>query len=162
MSFVAAAGLAISVGGALYSGDQAKQAGKIQGIFADSQARIEEAAAMETAQLIRRAGRKQLGATKAGYVGAGVLLGEGSAQAAEEEVTQGYEHDAYQAILDGRNRASSARNAGANARQAGNDAFTASVISGAGTALSGAGQIGRANGWRTNSSSYTAPTIPKG
>lgn len=160
MSFVAAAGLAISVGGSLYQGDQAKQAGKIQGIFAESQARLEEAQALDTAMLIRKAGQRQRGAAKAGYVASGVRLGEGSAQAVEEEITQGYEHDAYQAILEGKNRARGSRQIGENAVQAGRDANSAAMNNAAGTALSGYGAIKKSSGWRTNGPGYSGTQAP--
>jgi hypothetical protein len=150
MSFVAVAGagLAISVGGSLYQGSQAKLSGKIQGIFAESQARMEEATALETANLIRRAGNKARGTAKAAYAGAGVKLGEGSAAAVEDQMTLDIEHDAYQAILDGKNRARGARQYGDQAVQAGRDAFTASTITALGTAVSGLSEIGR-SGWST-------------
>jgi len=147
MSYVA---LAVSVGGALYQGSQARQSGAIAQIFAESQARMDEAAALETAKVIRRAGRKTIGAAKAAYAGAGVKAGEGSAAEVGEEITAGVEHDAFQAILEGKNRASAARQAGRNADQAGRDAQSVAIVNAAGTGMSG---------WRT---ANKANNYPKG
>ncbi len=146
MSYVA---IAVTVGGALYQGSQARQSGAIAQIFAESQARMDEAAALETAKVIRRAGRKTIGAAKAAYAGAGVKTGEGSAAEVGEEITAGVEHDAFQAILEGKNRASAARQAGRNADQAGRDAQNVAIVNAVGTGMSG---------WRTaNKTNY-----PKG
>jgi hypothetical protein len=134
MSYVA---LAVGVGSALYSGSQAKQAGQIAGIYAEGQAQLDEMHALETSKLVRKAGRRQIGAANAAYAASGVKLGEGSALAVENEMTVGVEHDAYQALLEGTNRAFAVRQGGAQAVQQGNDAMTAAVIGAVGTAGSG-------------------------
>jgi hypothetical protein len=161
MSYVTAA---VAIGGALYQGSEARQSGAIAKIFADSQARMDEAAALETAKIIRRAGRKAVGAASAGYAGAGVKVGEGSAAEVGEEITAAVEHDAYQAILEGKNRASSARQAGRNADQAGRDAQTASIISATGTALGAYNAKNRTSspgtGWRTNGPGFSGTQAP--
>jgi hypothetical protein len=146
MSYVTAA---ISIGGALFQGESAKENGAIAKIFAESQARMDEAAALETAKVIRRAGRKTIGAAKAAYAGAGVKTGEGSAAEVGEEITAGVEHDAFQAILEGKNRASASRQAGQNADQAGRDAQNVAIVNAVGTGISG---------WRTASKT----NYPKG
>lgn len=148
MSYVIAAGAAISIGGSLMQGDQAKQSGKIQNIFAQSQARIEEFQALETAKIIRRAGKKAVGAANSAYAGAGVKLGEGSAADVEQEIVSGVEHDAFQAILEGSGRARGARQAGEIALQQGRDANAAAMNQAAGTALMAYGKK-NPGGWKT-------------
>jgi hypothetical protein len=151
MSYVT---VAVSVGGALYQGAEANQNGKIAKIFAESQARMDEASALETAKIIRRAGRKQVGAARGAYAASGVRLDEGSAAEVQEEMSAGVEHDAFQAILEGRNRAAFARHEGALAAKAGKDAQTASIISALGTASSAYSKS--QSGWKTGGAK-TAP-----
>lgn len=160
MSYVA---LAVTVGGALYQGMEANQAGEIANIYAQSQARMDEAAALETSQIIRKAGRRQISSANVAYAGSGVKLGEGSAQEVQNEMYAGVEHDAYQAILEGKNRAYSARQSGAQALQAGQDAQNASIINAAGSALGGYNSAKRAGGWGTQTTNAKPQaTYPKG
>lgn len=68
---------------AAYDGDQAEQQGQ------------------EQSALLRRVGRRMLGAQRAGFATAGVQVGQGSAEQVERETITDTEHDAFQALLAG-------------------------------------------------------------
>jgi hypothetical protein len=82
----------------------------------------------------------QVGAANAAYAGAGVKVGEGSAARREQEITQDYEHDAYQAILEGKRRARGLQTDAQMTRIDGSAWQTAGYVNAAGTLLGGAYQ----------------------
>lgn len=118
------------------SGRMAQGQTGLQANQLEYQAKVENAAALQTAAMIRRTGRRQVGAVNAGYAAAGVKVGEGSALEAERYVEQGVEHDAFQAILDGSRRASGLNTEAKTARISGDMQATAGTVGAIGTLLS--------------------------
>ena len=121
----------------------------LQAQQSDYQAGIEQKAGLQTAQIIRRAGTRQVGAANAAYAGAGVKVGEGSALETERQIGLDSEHDAFQAILQGDRRAAGLRTDASLSRINGNALQTAGYVNAAGTLLSGGYQGLKASGWRT-------------
>ena len=132
-------------------GRYAKAQARMQAGMADYQAQVEQANALKTAEIIRRAGRKQVGQANAAYAGVGVKVGEGSAAEVEREITQGYEHDAFQALLEGGRRASGLRTDAQLMRINGDMQQTAGYVNAVGTVMGGVYEGNRNKGWRTNS-----------
>ena len=86
----------------------------------------------------------------AAFAGAGVKVGEGSAAEVERDITQGYEHDAFQALLEGGRRASGLRLDGQLTRINGDMQETAGYVNAVGTVLSGVQSYMRqSGGWKT-------------
>ncbi len=73
------------------AGKYAKAQAGLAAAQADYQAQVEQDNALKTAEVIRRAGRKQVGQANAAFAGAGVKVGEGSAAEVERDITQGYD-----------------------------------------------------------------------
>lgn len=160
MSFVTMAVTAVSAFGQINAGRNAKMQGDLQGQVDDYSAQVEQQSALETARLIRRAGRRQVGAANAAYAGAGVKVGEGSAGETERQINLDVEHDAYQALLEGSRRASGLRVQGEFARSQGRMAESAGYVNAIGTVLGGYGQGLRASGWRSQGPGYSGTQKP--
>ncbi|HON29427.1 MAG TPA: hypothetical protein PLN11_00090 [Ottowia sp.] len=127
---------------------------------ADYQAQLEQDNALKSAELIRRAGRNQVGQTVAAYAGAGAKVGEGSALEAERQVNQDVEHDAFQAILEGGRRARGLRTQAELTRIDGHMKQTAANVSAVGTVMGGAYGALRASGWRTAGPGFSGTQAP--
>jgi hypothetical protein len=147
MSYVNAALAVSSVISGLGSASAARKQGEAQAVLADSSAKIEEDNALELAKLIRKAGRKQIAQSKASYAAAGVRVGDGSAADVENEQITGIEHDAFQAILEGKRRAISMRAEGRMGQIVGHARASAEITSALGNAAGYAYQGYR--GWKT-------------
>jgi len=147
MSWVMVAVGATSAFNQVQAGRYAKGQANLLATQDDWQARIAQRDALATAEVIRRAGRRQVGQVVAGYAGAGVKVGEGSAAEAERQVTQDYQHDAFQAILQGDRRALGFQTEAQMARAQGRAAQTAGWVSAGGSLLSAGYQIGQK--WNT-------------
>lgn len=147
MSYVMVAVGAAGVISAWGQGQAAKGQAAAQGTLADAQAKIEEDNGIEMAKLIRKAGRKAMGQSTAGYAAAGVKVDSGSAADVHNEQLQGVEHDAAQAILEGKYRGIGLRTDAAM----GMNAARASANSGVASALGNAAMYGYAGyrGWKT-------------
>lgn len=160
MSFVTVAISAVTAFGQANAGRTAKLQGQLQGQADDYSAQVEQQSALETARIIRKAGRRQLGAANAAYAGAGVKVGEGSAGEVERQINLDVEHDAYQALLDGSRRATNLRLQGSGARAQGELSEAAGYVNAAGTVLGGFGQSLRASGWRSQGAGYSGTQAP--
>lgn len=144
--------VAVAVGGMnalnqMQQGRMAAGAADMQAGQAERQAKVERETALKTAALIRRGGARQVGAATAAYAGAGVKVGEGSAGEVERQITQDYEHDAFQAILDGDRRGRGLETDATLTRIDGSMRQTAGMVSAAGTLLSTGYQA--YNKWQT-------------
>jgi hypothetical protein len=137
------------------AGQDAKSAANINAAQADYQAKVEEGNAYRTAQLIRKAGRRATGAANAAYAGAGVVVGEGSAAATEQEIIRNTETDAFQTLLEGGRKARGLRTDATLSRISGDQAETAGYINAATTVLGAAAQYGQASGWRSKGPGYS-------
>jgi hypothetical protein len=145
---LAAAGTATSV----YSQQkQAKQADAI----ADQQtqtAREDAAYAASDAQLqakaIRKASDKQRAEARASLSGAGVVVGQGTAEQIDTEIQTDSEQDALLAIYDGTNRARSINQSGNLAAERSRNAASAARTGALTSALQGGATIAR--GWNTS------------
>lgn len=146
MAFVT---VAINALGQIQQGRYANSQAQLQAQSEEFQAHVEEQTALQTAGVIRRAGRRTVGAANAAYAGAGVVVGEGSAGEVERDITQGYEHDAYQAILEGKRRSLGLTTDATLTRIAGSQAQTAGMVNAVGSALQGGYKALKASGWRT-------------
>jgi len=133
----AGAGLSAQGGyeNAMMSGDQAEY-----------QAQDVEKYGRDQAGLIRRAGRRVLGNQRASYAGAGVQIGQGSAQQVEDETTVDTEHDAFQAILGGQRQAIALRTQARLGRITARASALATLIDPLVASNSGAGSM---SGWKT-------------
>lgn len=149
MSWVTVAMTGMNAFNQIQQGRTAKAQAGNQAAMADYQAKVEQENALKTAEVIRRAGRRQVGQAVAAFAGAGVKVGEGSAGEVERDITQGYEDDAFQALLDGGRRASGLRLDGQLTRIDGSQKQAAAYVNAAGTVLQGVGQYARATGWTT-------------
>jgi hypothetical protein len=147
MSYVMVAVGASGVISAWGQGQAAKGQAAAQGILADAQAKIEEDAGIEMAKLIRKAGRHAIGASTAGYAAAGVKVGDGSAADVRDEQIVDVQHDAAQAILEGKYRGIGLRTNAAMNMNAARGAANAGVASAIGNAAM-YGYTGY-KGWKT-------------
>jgi hypothetical protein len=127
IEIAALAGTAMSVGGSLMGGRDAKKAGKLAG-------EAEFAEALVTAKQIRREARRSRSATQAGYAGAGIDVSEGTPLIADTELARLSEEDALNTILMGSQRRSALKKGGQVAQRAGQ--FNAAT-----TALSAYGNV---------------------
>lgn len=118
-----------------------------QAALDDYLADVQQKDSLKEAELIRKAGRRQVGAAVAAYAGAGVVVGEGSALETERQIDQDVEHDAYQAIIEGNSRALGLRTEGKLSRIAGRQAQVAGYVNAAGSLLA-SGYRGT-RGWKT-------------
>jgi hypothetical protein len=123
-------------------------------------AQVEQENALKTAEIIRRAGRRQVGQANAAYAASGVVVGEGSAGEVEGHIRQDVEHDAFQALLEGNRRGRGMQVGAAMLRLDGSMRATAGYVNAAGTALGGTYQGMRANGWRTAGPGFSGTQAP--
>lgn len=151
MSWVMVAIGATTAIGQINSGRYARGEAELQAQQEDYQAKLEEDKGRQTAEIIRRAGRQLVGSQVAGYAGAGVKIGEGSALETERDTMHDVEHDAFQAILEGDRRAIGMRLDADLTRIQGRQRAEAGYVAAAGTALQTAYTANRLNGWRTAS-----------
>lgn len=131
-------------------GQYAAGQSRLQAQADEYQGQIERETALKTAELIRRAGRRQAGAANAAYAGAGVKVGEGSALETERQIYQDSEHDAFQAILEGNRRARGYTTQASMERINASQQETAGIVNAFGSVLQGGQSYMRANGgWKT-------------
>lgn len=159
MSFVIAS-VGLSAFQQIQAGKYAKGQADLQASQMDYQGQVERANALETARIIRKAGRRQEGETTAAYAGAGVRVDQGSAVDAQKQVTKDVEHDAYQALLDGNRRGRGMETGATMQRIDGSLKQSAGYVNAAGSALQ-AGAMGmRSSGWRTNGPGFSGQQAP--
>jgi hypothetical protein len=160
MSFVMVAVTGMNALGQVQQGRYANAQAKLQGSALDYQAKQEQEAAIKTAEIIRRAGRRQVGQATAGFAGAGVVVGQGSAGEVERDITQAYEADAFQALLEGGRRGGALQAEASMTRAGGRAAQSAGLVQAAGTVLGGVYGAARANGWRSNGPGFSGTQAP--
>ncbi len=160
MSWLTAAVTGMNAMNQVQQGRYAKAQAGLQAAMSDYQAQVEQDNALKTAEIIRRAGRKQVGQANAAFAGAGVKVGEGSAAEVERDITQGYEHDAFQALLEGGRRAAGLRLDGQLTRINGDMQETAGYVNAVGTVLGGMYQGMKSNGWRTGGPGFSGQQAP--
>lgn len=148
MAYVNAAFAAVKFGGALFQGRADKMNGNTQAMSLDYQGDQEEEAAMQQADIIRRARDYSVARADAAYAASGVKVGTGSAAEVDRHIVNDATHDAYTEILNGQKRANQLR-ANAKIAAAGGQVQAAQAI-GQGTASAlQSGYQGYA-GWRAN------------
>lgn len=145
---------------AIQQGRTAKAQADMQAMQSDYQAGVEHEAALQTAAMIRRAGRYQVGQAAAGYAGAGVKVGEGSALETERQIDQNVEHDAFQALLEGDRRARGLQVQGVMQREQGRMAQAAGYVNAVGTVLQSGYRGLTASGWRTAGPGWSGTQAP--
>lgn len=150
MSYVNAAMAVTSLYSGYKSGGLTKEQGSAQQAVLNYQAGVEDANGLSMAAIIRKAGRRTVGAANAAYAAAGVKVGEGSALETEGQIEQGVEHDAYQAILEGNRRGRALRLEGVGAKVAGQQRATAAYAGAVSSAMSSfAKGYSGSGGWKT-------------
>ena len=147
MSYVMVAVAGVNAFNQVQGGKWQKAQGDLQAMQADYQAKQEREAAAGMAEVIRRAGRRQMGAATAGYAAAGVRVGEGSAGEVERDIGQAVEQDAFQTLLTGNRRAAGLELEGKVARIGGKLAQSASYAQAANTLAQG--YASGAKSWKT-------------
>jgi hypothetical protein len=157
MSYVMAG---VQVFSSLAGGVDAKGRADLQAQQLTYQGQLAEAEALQTAKIIRKAGRRQVGASNAAYSGVGVKVGEGSAAVLEAETITGVEHDAFQAILEGKRKGLGMQTQAGILRVDGKAAQAASIANGMTSALGSYYQGQRASGWRTKGPGYSGTQAP--
>jgi len=160
MSYVMVGVTAFSAINQYQQGQVANAQAGLKGQALDYAAGVEQQSALETARLIRRAGRKQVGAANAAYAAAGVQVGEGSALETERQIGQDVEHDAFQALLDGNRRARGLHTDATMTRIGGEMQQSAATVNAVTTLASGAYQSMRSNGWRTAGPGFSGTQAP--
>jgi hypothetical protein len=160
MSYVNVAMAGASLISGMGSASAARKQGEAQAVLADSSAKIEESNALELAKVIRKAGRKQVAATTAGYAAAGVKVGEGSAADVQNEQIVDIEHDAFQAILEGKRRAISMRAEGRMGQIVGRARGAGEIASAMGSAIGYGYQGMKGSGWRTAGPGFSGTQQP--
>lgn len=148
MSWISVAVVGSSALGQIQQGRYAAGQSRLQAAQDEYQAQVEEDTAMKTAELIRRAGKRQAGAANAAYAAAGVKVGEGSALEVEGQIYRDSEKDAFQAILEGGRRARGLRTDATMGRENASMQQTAGIVNAVGTVLGGVRDYKR-GGWKT-------------
>jgi len=146
--------------GQYQQGQAAKAQANYQAGQQDYQAKVEQDDALATAEMIRKAGRRQVGEANAAFAASGVKVGEGSAGEVDREIYQGSEHDAFMSILTGDRRARGLREEADLTRAAGKNAARAGVINAFGTVLGGGYSALRNSGWRTAGPGFSGTQAP--
>jgi len=155
----------VAVGGmtalnSVNAGKYAKGQSELQASQAEYQATVEQKAALDTAAIIRRAGKQQVGSANAAYAASGVQIGEGSALETERQIHQDVEHDAFQTILQGDRRARGLQTDATLMRIDGKSKETAGNVNAFGSLLGSAYQGAKASGWRTAGPGYSGTQAP--
>lgn len=133
--------------GSISGGNADRAQANYQAAQEDYQARVAQDDALAQADIIRKSARRTKAEASAAYAGAGVKVGEGSAEEVDRQIGIDSEHDAAMAILTGNRRARGLNQDAEMTRLAGRNAARSGVVKAFGTALSAGYQI--SSGWRT-------------
>lgn len=144
----AAVGTAVSVYSQQKQADKADEIAKQQQEIARQDAQYAASEAQLQAKAIRKASDKQRAEARAVLSGAGVVVGQGTAEQIDTEIQTDSEQDALLAIYDGTNRARSINQGGALAAQRSRNSASASRTGALTSALQGGATIAR--GWNTS------------
>lgn len=145
--YVMAAGAAISAIGSYQQGQAQKKMYEEQAQQSVNEGAYRADAAKAQAEKIRKAGRAQIGETRASLAASGVKVGEGTALELERDISQNVEEDALSALLSGKRSTDAAQQEAKMLNRAGANSAKSGAYSAAGTVLSAAGSI--AGGWKT-------------
>jgi len=137
MSALLAVGTGLSVLGQISQGQQQADYYKEQAKQSEINAATQYADAMTQAEKIRKAGRRQVGETKAQLAASGVKLGEGTPLELQDQIIQQSEQDAFATILTGQRAAQSGYTEAASMRNAASNVKKNTVLSAAGTVAQG-------------------------
>jgi uncharacterized FlaG/YvyC family protein len=160
MSFVAVAIGGYSAWQTYQQGQTDRAMGHLQGKALDYQAEQEKQAAIEQATLVRRAGREANASATSAFAGAGVKVGEGSADEVVRQIGIDSAHDVYQTILNGDRRANALRAGASQSRTQGDLAASNANAKAVGTVLSSGYGAMRANGWATAGPGFSGTQAP--
>lgn len=130
------AGAAVSAVGAARKGTAQKNAEDDAASSLDYQAAVDRDNAQAEAELIRRQGERDRGASIASAAASGVKIGEGSTLDAERQILADSEVDAALTIMNGERQARGLEAQARTRRRAGRDAQIAGFLEGAGSLLS--------------------------
>lgn len=132
-----ALGTGLSVLGQIQQGQQQNEYYKAQAKQSQLNAATAKADSLSQAEKIRRAGRYQVGETKAQLAASGVKLGEGTPLELEKDITAKAEEDAFATILTGDRAYTAGMTEAASLRSAAKNAKSNSVLSTGGTIAQG-------------------------
>jgi hypothetical protein len=135
MSYVNVAVGVVKIGGALLQGRSDKMNGNTQAMSDNYEASQEEQAAMQQADIIRRARDYSVARATASYAASGVRVDTGSAQVVTDKINTDATHDVYQTILSGERRADQLRANGKIAAVGGKVQAAQGVMQATGSAL---------------------------
>jgi hypothetical protein len=154
------AGTAMSAISQIQQGQAAKNTSDASAALDNYQAKVERDNAAASADLYRKAGRRQVSAADAAFGASGVQVGEGSAGEVDRQIYNDSEHDAYMTLLTGERRAQGLQTQGKLTQASGRAAQAASYMNAAGTVLGGAYSAARASGWRTAGPGFAGTQAP--
>jgi hypothetical protein len=133
-AIVLAISAGLSIMGQIKQGKAQKKAANTQARGQDLAAAQNQEAAKQEAGNIRKAGKRQAGASRAALAGAGIVVDSGSGININEDIYRGSESDAYNTLLTGERQASSLNRSASQSRAAGDNAVTGSLLGAASTA----------------------------
>lgn len=136
-----AAMTALSAAGTQQSGKAQQAQLDYQADQADADARAEREYGQVQAQKIRRAGQRQLSATRANFASSGVDVNSGTPQTVNRALMQDVEEDALNTILDSSRRAQKLEAQAQGYRAGSTNVGNATTINTGATLLSGANRV---------------------
>lgn len=160
MSWVMTGVAAFNAYGQIQAGNMADKQAQLQAMQSDWLAEQAHDDGLKQAAIIRRAGARQVSESNAAYAGAGVAVGQGSAQDLERETMREVQQDAFQAILSADRQARGLQMEGVNARTQGSMARTAGRVNAATSLMSSASSGLKSSGWRSNGPGYANTQAP--
>lgn len=116
MSWVAVAVTGYTLVSGALQADGEQQMGRVRQKFANYNAALELAQALEVANTMRRQGRQLIAGIDSTYAGAGVRTGQDTAAYMVDSANEAIEYDASQAILEGARKANQLRAQGTLSR----------------------------------------------
>jgi hypothetical protein len=128
-----ALGTGASVLGGIQQGQAKKAAADQTAADLEIQAQQTREAAKKEAANIRKAGERQVGASRAATAGSGIVVDQGSSSLIQQDITQGANSDAENTLLTGERQASASQRNASNMRKSGDSAVMGSLLGSAGT-----------------------------
>ena len=136
--------------GAVINGYQQRAIARYNAAQMVADAAAEEEAAKVKADTVRKAGRFQKGAARAGLAASGANVDSGTAGTIQDEIAGNVEYDAWTELLQGKAAGRSMRAQAQVTRQQGSNAFTAGLLGGSGNLLSTGAEYADRKGWGTS------------
>ena len=128
-----ALGTGASVLGGIQQGQAKKAAGDQTAADLEIQAQQTREAAKREAANIRKAGERQVSASRAATAGSGIVVDQGTSSLIQQDITQGANSDAENTLLTGERQASASRREADSLRRAGDGAVMGSLLGAVGT-----------------------------